>query len=533
MGNVEKGIVWLPILMFLSTGGLVAMVGGIDPPVHSSAGRADTAHALALAKAALIGYAVSYAEQHPTGSHRIGPRQIRPHRWGPGPGYLPCPDIDDDGSPDTACGRDPIGRLPWRRLGLPDIRDAHGERLWYALANEFRNNPVKVTPLNVLTPGTLSLDGVNDYVAVIIAPGPPTPDQHRNDTPFDRTAYLEGANAAPRDGQFANQSMGNDRVVGITQRELMRGVERRAAREVERHLRVGVLPWLRPLADPNALATAPPENRVDATAGLLAVHRWAESFDTRFVIEWHQVPPSLAATAGPGNTSSDELRRVSVHNGQCRWFGSTGATCSGDALLDGVPVTVEVDVEGEWEAVAARRNDVRRRNVAWRGGHAILRIVPQAGTGAHLGGSMALQPEDLSLLRVRGIRYALDVPGELPMWFVENEWDDIFYVLGDRSVFAEGVGHDCLSSPPCLALASPSGVRRIHAALIAPGVPLGDSELENNAIERWPFDGLNSLVVSGVDVVNLETGLSRRHVNDRVFVLREGPAGVAVEREQR
>ena len=49
-------------------------------------------------------------------------------------GDLPCPDRDDDGDADAVPGCDTaalaLGRLPWKTLGLPDLRDGDGERLW-------------------------------------------------------------------------------------------------------------------------------------------------------------------------------------------------------------------------------------------------------------------------------------------------------------------------------------------------------------------------------------------------------------------
>jgi hypothetical protein len=83
-----------------------------------------TNDALRKAKAALIAYAVSDANR---------------------PGELPCPDVNDDGQ--LALGEDfggggactsLIGRLPWKTLDLPDLRDDNGERLWYALSSDFR-----------------------------------------------------------------------------------------------------------------------------------------------------------------------------------------------------------------------------------------------------------------------------------------------------------------------------------------------------------------------------------------------------------
>lgn len=63
-----------------------------------------------------------------------------------GPGYLPCPDRDDDGWAEPTCGSmtgetgqwQRLGRLPWKTLGLPDLRDAYGERLWYAVSSKHK-----------------------------------------------------------------------------------------------------------------------------------------------------------------------------------------------------------------------------------------------------------------------------------------------------------------------------------------------------------------------------------------------------------
>lgn len=101
--------------------------------------------ALAQARSALIGYAISYAERHP----------------GEGYGFLPCPDRGNDGStPIGACGaRDTaaIGRLPWRTLGLAELRDGWGECLWYAVSGSAKHNP-KPLALNWDSPGQFALE---------------------------------------------------------------------------------------------------------------------------------------------------------------------------------------------------------------------------------------------------------------------------------------------------------------------------------------------------------------------------------------
>ena len=160
---------------------VVSIARGSDPQLERDR---ITARTLAQAKAALIGYAVDIEL---TGGNRLG--------------GLPCPDMDDDGSAELSCGDGAgslpatrLGRLPWKTLGLPDLRDGDGERLWYAVSNGFKNSvaapcssPADPTCLNSDSRGTITVfdlvgnrlhDGTNPNaclpsgaVAVVIAPG--------------------------------------------------------------------------------------------------------------------------------------------------------------------------------------------------------------------------------------------------------------------------------------------------------------------------------------------------------------------------
>lgn len=140
-----------------------------------------TERALAQAREALIAYAAD-----------------RPITAAVGPGYLPCPDLDGDGWAESTCGSldgssgqaARLGLLPWKTLGLPDLRDGAGERLWYAVSTKYKgllncaasSACVDMTPPHAL--GTITVrapDGraIHDgtastgAVAVILAPGPP------------------------------------------------------------------------------------------------------------------------------------------------------------------------------------------------------------------------------------------------------------------------------------------------------------------------------------------------------------------------
>lgn len=140
---------------------------------------------LAQAREALIAYAAD-----------------RPIDADVGPGYLPCPDLDDDGWAEPICGSlsgdlgqaERLGRLPWKTLGLPDLRDGHGERLWYAVSTRYKGllncaasaDCVDMTPARALgtitlrsASGATLLDGTRadaaetgGAAAVVIAPGP-------------------------------------------------------------------------------------------------------------------------------------------------------------------------------------------------------------------------------------------------------------------------------------------------------------------------------------------------------------------------
>lgn len=120
-----------------------------------------------------------------------------------GPGYLPCPDLDDDGWAESTCGSlsghlgqaQRLGRLPWKTLGLPDLRDGDGERLWYAVSTRHKgllNCAASAACVDMSPPhavGTITLrdasgalihDGTRSdagrgagAAAVVIAPGAP------------------------------------------------------------------------------------------------------------------------------------------------------------------------------------------------------------------------------------------------------------------------------------------------------------------------------------------------------------------------
>lgn len=127
----QRGSALLAILIMI---GIFAtlLVGALKS--NPQIGRdAITADARSKAKDALIGYAVVYPEQNLVSGKPVYV-----------PGHLPCPDMGTgtEGIEASSCGANgvsAIGRLPWKTLGLPPLRDGAGECLWYAVSGTFKS----------------------------------------------------------------------------------------------------------------------------------------------------------------------------------------------------------------------------------------------------------------------------------------------------------------------------------------------------------------------------------------------------------
>ena len=84
---------------------------------------------------------------------------------------LPCPDLDGggglgDGQAHTAAcgarGETMLGRLPWRTLGVPPLRDTASACLWYAVSGSFKNaGNDTAAMINADTNGQLRLVGLD------------------------------------------------------------------------------------------------------------------------------------------------------------------------------------------------------------------------------------------------------------------------------------------------------------------------------------------------------------------------------------
>ena len=242
--DAARGAALLAFMLTLIAGAAWFLLSDLNRHRAAQARQIDSRLALHQAKQALLDYAMNYPEL------RANPDK--------GPGFLPCPDQNNDGRPESNCAASTgttLGRLPFSILGLDDPRDSSGERLWYALSPQFRNVQSNHTVINSETPGQLSVDGIDDVVAVVLAPGAPVAEQYRR--PGNAAAdYLEGVNASIADGRFSTEA-GNDQLAVISRAQLMAAVERRVLNETRAilaHYRAehSAYPALAPFADPEA-----------------------------------------------------------------------------------------------------------------------------------------------------------------------------------------------------------------------------------------------------------------------------------------
>ncbi|WP_161493234.1 hypothetical protein [Zoogloea sp. LCSB751] len=236
----QQGLVLPILIVLLSLGGLGWLLAhadnGADRAARNLKRETQTTRALEMARDALLGFAANYRNgEHPNADF----------------GYLPCPDLDGDGSAETCGtkGQPSIGRLPYLTLNLPDLRDGSGECLWYAVSGSFKNNP-KADTVNWDSIGefrlidrdghpiTLPGDQQGLAAAIVFAPGPPLPQQHRTagqgrcgDGPGAQLEhYLEvlGNTGNGIVDVHLETATNNDRLVSLTSGEIFDQLKRRS-----------------------------------------------------------------------------------------------------------------------------------------------------------------------------------------------------------------------------------------------------------------------------------------------------------------
>ncbi len=208
----QRGAVLLVLAVTISVAGLLWLYSSLA----TRDGDVRTQQAISLAQSALIGRAVADVNRA---------------------GSLPCPDTNNDGAAELLAGvqcPSYIGRLPWRTLGLSDIRDGAGERLWYALSPDVRDATGNVIN-SVVTAGQLQINTSVQQVAVVFSPDSVLGQQSRESTQQNAVGqYLDGSNAdgdAIYESRLHDDDIFNDQVRSISQKQLFRQVEKHALQQ--------------------------------------------------------------------------------------------------------------------------------------------------------------------------------------------------------------------------------------------------------------------------------------------------------------
>ncbi len=212
----QRGAALLVFMLVVVVATSVILLGAVRRDAQITRRQTDTREVLNVARQALLDYAL-----------------LRSDRGDGVPFALPCPDIDDSGgfadgeAHTSACGAPGVtvaGRLPWRTLGVPALRDAAGSCLWYVVSGGWKDAGAQTAAMiNEDSNGALRLYDVESGallagsrpadrpVAAIIAPLQPVAAQ-------TRPPSMPGRECAP--GAVADDYLDTDVASGISNASL-------------------------------------------------------------------------------------------------------------------------------------------------------------------------------------------------------------------------------------------------------------------------------------------------------------------------
>lgn len=252
----QRGAALLLLMLAVIVSMTTVLVVALDRDSIESRRQVDARAVLAQAREALLDYAL-----------------VHPYRVSGDPFSLPCPDLNGaggyaEGEAHTAnCGANGqtmIGRLPWRTLGLPALKDAGAECLWYVVSGSWKQAGAATAPMiNPDSNGQLQLVSVDNGsviaggtaadrpIAMVIAPMRPVDGQTRPSAAtgtqcspgFAANRFMEADGASGTNnynligtadvvdtfGVAANPSeLHNDRIVTISRNDIAERIHGRA-----------------------------------------------------------------------------------------------------------------------------------------------------------------------------------------------------------------------------------------------------------------------------------------------------------------
>jgi hypothetical protein len=463
-------IIWATVLII---GIAWFAVGALGKAARTTADKQRaTGLALNAAKQALLAHVAQYAARSTTTE----------------PGQIPCPEslnwasAGTEGQASTSCsnGIETVGRLPWKTLGINQLRDSDGEPLWYVLSRGFRNPPV-----NFGTPGQITYNGIgNAAVALIVAPGAPlntasdpaTPSApcskvnqqsgNRNDTasPMDPTKFLECGNAAGPYGNPGNvgwSQWSNDRVIAITQAEWADAIAGPIADRLQRQVAVALGDWRTTQSVANwgtsFLPNASTINPGDSTSAPPTNDLCGD------VDETEGMPPTASAMSGCNTawTGGSATVPLQLTFSGCSPTG-TELRCSFPFVLFPGLFSPTITATAPNIAHAFRSFGASQVMIEVSGGppqSASVSGYTASVSAADGSGTVSFQIAFPLLTLIDSVVVRLPNPSDAPMftdtktqWFFANNWDRYTYYTVSRAATANPAGSVCATAgdPGCI-----------------------------------------------------------------------------------
>lgn len=512
-----------------------------------------TMDSLRQAKAALIAYAASEEWQLYKSLPSVPPTAYFQ------PGALPCPDQDNDGDADCvgSVTASMIGRFPWKTVGTDDLRDSSGERLWYALSHDFRKLKCPTagcTTINSDTLGQLSVTGdapVTPVVAIVFAPGQAIQGQVRDAANVNTVSnYLEQFDLSnPVNYVFTTKALPsdlfNDRLLVITQADLLAAVEPVVAARIERDVKPyianyftdwGIYPYAAPFASPNpGRAQSLYQGALGQTNGLLPLTNagWAG---------WQTSPaPSVSQIGGTGTLDSADCSASTLAQISCTIsYSSAGGGGGGGGKGGGkgggggtAQPTIQLQATLLYAARSFLRpvvqsNLIMRDNllntISWEASPAptVSNALQGSGnasvvfTGGLPDASTTARPITITVgWSYNPINQSADPTAG---WFITNQWyRQTYYAVAPD--FLLGGGSDCISNPPCLTvnnLASPNNKRVV---LVFAGRALNGASRPSGTFADYLENANLTAALGTIPYVYEHRAGSPTSINDRVVVV--------------
>ena len=387
------------------------------------------------------------------------------------PGGLPCPDRDGDGEAELTCDRPEhrLGLLPWQTLKIGDLRDASGERLWYALAFRYRNDPDAI--INSATVGDLTVPSraLSDLAAVVIAPGAAVRDQARGERSTRNIgAYLETSLHAVT-GALELAADSNDILEPLSATELWATVDNvvgaRIAREIgpviegEYVAQWKRLPYAASFEDPASVIPVAPSTVLATEGRLPATH------EPLFVI-WDRPRILVTQASGSGRLDSADCAASLATEIRCnlRYSGTVRVRLDAVALnvghaLVSLPTTSDTD----FGPAGMANKSVYAEALRADGSAAITALadLPPLGSSLRI---FLLAPAYIRALTDRRIPVA-----GANSWFARNEWFRFAYLAVAPDQLPGGAGRGCGGPATCLTLRTDDAVQQSLGIIVFTG----------------------------------------------------------------